>query len=246
MVWRVLIGPLAIVAGGCAVAYAATAPGAPGPRLERRVEAPSAAPGPARPRITQHPAKLAIATTAQFGFAGREPGLRFEFRLDGGEWKRCRPPMLYAALAPGRHVFSVRAMRRSGTRGVAARFRWRLLEPRAFSVVPLANVGGLYPGAPPVALPVRIENPNPLPIVVTGLRVAATADAPGCPAAANLALVASSASGRAPLEVPAKGSVSLPTPGVSAPTIQLRDLPVNQDACQNAQFPLRFSGSAHG
>jgi hypothetical protein len=38
----------------------------------------------------------------------------------------------------------------------------------------------------------------------------------------------------------------LPAVGVAAPTIQLRDLPVNQDACQSASFPLSFSGSARG
>jgi hypothetical protein len=33
---------------------------------------------------------------------------------------------------------------------------------------------------------------------------------------------------------------------VSAPRIALRDLPVNQDDCKGAQFPLAFSGEAHG
>lgn len=249
MVWRVLIGLLAITAGFGAVAYAATAPGGRASGSERRadvVRAP-AAPRPARPRITQRPAKLAVATSAQFGFSSREPGVRFECRLDGGGWKRCRAPVLFAALAPGRHAFSVRAVSRVGVRGLASRFRWRLLEPQAFSVVPLrADVGALYPGAPPLAVPVRIENPNPVPIRVTGLRIAVTGDVPGCAAAENLALAAASVTAAKPLAVPAGGSVELPRPGAGAPTIQLRDLPVNQDACQNARFPLRFSGSAHG
>ncbi len=62
----------------------------------------------------------------------------------------------------------------------------------------------------------------------------------------NLALSGSSASSSAPLMIPARGWVSLPAPGVSAPAIRLLDLPINQDACKNAQFTLAFHGSAHG
>jgi len=122
-----------------------------------------------------------------------------------------------------------------------------LLEPRTFSIAPrLAGLGTLHPGAPPIPLPLVIENPNPVPIFVTSLRVSVLADPAGCAGAENLALSQAGASGAMPLEVPAGGSVSLPATGVSAPTIQLRDLPVNQDACQNARFPLEFSGSARG
>lgn len=249
MAWKVLVGLLLIAAAFSAVAYAATAPGGRAGGSDRRadpVRVP-AGPRPARPRITQRPAKLAIASTAQFDFAGRGP-VRFECRLDGGAWKRCRPPLQLTALAPGGHVFSVRSVTRAGgVRGAASSFRWKLLEPQAFSIVPLrGDVGPLYPGASPLAVPVRVENPNPVRIYVTGLRVGVSADAPGCPAAENLAFGDAGVSAGAPLAVPAGGSVELPAAGPAAPTIQLRDLPVNQDACQSARFPLRFTGSAHG
>jgi hypothetical protein len=122
-----------------------------------------------------------------------------------------------------------------------------VLEPKEFSIVPrLSGLGALYPGAPPQLLPVTIVNPNPVPIFVTGLAVSATVDPNGCASAENLSLVASSASSATPVEVPANGSVSLPAPNASAPSIQLRDLPLNQDACQGARFPLSFSGEARG
>jgi hypothetical protein len=73
-----------------------------------------------------------------------------------------------------------------------------------------------------------------------------TGDPEGCDSADNLELTQSSASSSAPLRIPARGSVSLPAQGVSAPSIRLRELPVNQDACQRAHFPLAFSGEAHG
>jgi hypothetical protein len=200
-----------------------------------------------RPAITEHPNRVATSTIARFGFSAGQRIQRFQCRLDGREWQACRAPVAYAKLAPGDHAFSVRALGRRGRHGPAARFRWRLLEPKDFSIVPqLAGLSPLYPGAPSVPLPLTIANPNPVPIRVTSLQVAATADPPGCTSAANLVLVHSSVSSARPLRIPAKGSASLPAPNASAPAIQLRDLPVNQDACQNALFPLAFSGKARG
>jgi len=200
-----------------------------------------------RPKITQHPNKLATSTTARFGFAVRVRDLRFQCRLDGRSWRVCRTPIVFTRLVPGDHAFSVRALDRRGRHGRATRFRWTLLEPKDFSIVPqLANLPRLFPGAAPVSLPLTIANPNPVPIRLISLRVAATADAPGCASAANLELIDSSVSSATPLKVPAKGSVNLPAAGVSSPAIQLRNLPVNQDACQGAQFPLAFTGTARG
>jgi hypothetical protein len=201
----------------------------------------------ARPMITRHPKKTATTPRARFDFIVREPNLRFQCRLDRREWQPCRTPVVFKQLSPGRHSFSVRAVGRRGRRGPAARFRWRLLEPKGFSIAPrLADLSLLYPGAPPVSLPLTIANPNPAPIRVTALHVAVTADPKGCPSAANLTLAPAGVSSAAPLRVPAGGSVTLPAGSAAAPSIQLRDLPVNQDACQGVRFPLSFSGRARG
>ncbi len=202
---------------------------------------------PPKPNITQHPETPVTSTTARFGFTDRAPGVRFECHLDRKRWKRCRTPTVFTALAAGGHSFSVRALDGRGRRSPVTRFRWKLLAPKAFSITPrLSNLGPLYPGAPAVALPLAVTNPNPAPIFVTSLRATATTDPLGCTSAENLAIYRSSASGSEPLEVPAGGSVSLPAQGVSPPAIQLRDLAVNQDACQNAQFSLAFTGKARG
>jgi hypothetical protein len=194
-----------------------------------------------------HPDKLATSTSAKFGFAVRGSKPRFQCRLDGRAWTACQAPVTYSKLTVGGHSFSVRAVGARGRRGKVARLRWRVLEPMAFSIQPqLAGLGPLYPGAPAQALPLTIANPNPVPIFVTNLQVRAAADPAGCASAENLVLSGSSASSAAPLKVPAGGSASLPAPGVSAPSIALRDLPVSQDACQRAQFPLSFSGTARG
>jgi hypothetical protein len=239
----VLSGAIGAVACLGAIAYAAAPRDATGPGTARQ----TASAQLPRPVLTERPAKVATSTTARFGFSAGQHALRFQCRLDRREWQACRAEIVFTKLVPGEHSFSVRVLGRRGRHGPATRFRWRLLEPKEFSIVPrLAGLSPLYPGAPPVSLPLTIANPNPVPIRITSLRVAAAADPQGCTSAANLELIHSSASNLRPLRVPAKGSVSLPAPGASAPAIQLRDLPVNQDACQNAQFPLAFSGKARG
>jgi len=237
---------LAAVAGLATVAYAASPHGSrPGsaPIAERSRGSVSLP----KPKISTHPEAVSPSTSAKFGFSakGRKPS--FQCRLDKRAWSTCRSPLILNKLAIGTHKFSVRTAGKSGAHSKAAGFSWRVLEPKDFSISPqLSNLVALYPGAAAQTLPVTITNPNPVPILVTSLEVRATADPAGCSSGENLLLGAAGVSASKPLTVPANGSASLPAPGIAAPTIFLRDLPVNQDACQNAQFPLTFSGKARG
>jgi hypothetical protein len=245
---RTMRGVLAVLAGITglgAVAYAA-APQGPTPGSTPKTERSQGAGSLPRPKITMHPNKLATSASARFGFtASGKP--RFQCSLDGRAWSGCQSPLTFRKLAVDSHSFSVRAATARGKHGKATRFGWRVLEPKDFLIQPqLTGLGALYPGAPAQALPLAITNPNPVPIFLTSLQVKATADPAGCASAENLVLAGSSASSTAPVKIPAGGSVSLPAPGTSAPSIQLRDLPVNQDACQRTQFPLAFSGTARG
>lgn len=240
---KALIGLIGIGACFAGVAYAATHHRAGNGGPDRRTRS-----GPLpKPALSEHPDAQSPSTRARFGFTARRPGARFECRLDRARWRTCSSPALFAGLAVGRHRFSVRAVDRQGRHGEAAEFRWTVLAAKGFSIAPdLSGLSALYPGAPPLALPLTVQNPNPAPILVTGLRVSVGAGPVGCASADNLALGQSNVSPSAPLEVPARDSVRLPAHGVLPPTIQLRDLPVNQDACQDAQFPLEFTGSARG
>jgi hypothetical protein len=244
----VLLALLAAIVGLGAVAYAATpkkqdpTPGS-APKPERSQGAGSLS----RPKITMHPEKLATSTNAKFGFTVRSGKPRFQCRLDGRPWSACQSPAGFSKLAAGSHSFSVRSVGPRKTHSKTARFRWQVLEPKDFSITPqLGGLGALYPGAPAQVLPLTITNPNSVPILVTSITVSATAGPPGCGSAENLILTGAGASSASPIEVPANGSIILPGPGGSAPTIALRDLPVSQDACQRAQFPLAFSGTARG
>jgi hypothetical protein len=120
-------------------------------------------------------------------------------------------------------------------------------RPEGFSIVPrLSRLPDLYPGAPPVALPLRLVNPNSVPIIVTSLTASVRRSPAGCPSSRNLELIPSSASSRRPLRIRALGSARVPGRRITAPSIRLRNLPVNQDACRHVRLPLLFTGSAHG
>lgn len=119
-------------------------------------------------------------------------------------------------------------------------------RPEGFSIsVGEGAIEPLYPGAPPQGIPLTLTNPRDLAIFVTSVTVAVSGSPVGCDSATNLSLTQSDVSSAAPVEVPAHSSVTLPAQGRSAPTIQLLDLPVNQDACKNAQLPLSLTGTSH-
>ncbi|HEX4305207.1 MAG TPA: hypothetical protein VHZ54_04165 [Solirubrobacterales bacterium] len=197
--------------------------------------------GSASLRIVDHPHTVTIHHTARFRvLAAGEPTLRC--RLDQGRAQPCAASVVYRHLRAGDHRFLVAA--RGGRRTVRADFGWRVIEPMPFEVEPRpAEVGPLFPGAAPLPIRVVITNPNPVAISVTALRVGASGGAPACDPATNLALTSPDL-GAARLRIPAHGSLTLPSATVPAPTIALRELAVDQDACQGASFDLSFTGSA--
>ena len=105
--------------------------------------------------------------------------------------------------------------------------------------------GALSPGGPALTIPLTLFNPNPVAIYVTSLSVTVASSPEGCAAEENLRLVQSDVSAEKSVIVPGDSAVTLPVQGVSAPTIEMLDLPVNQNACQNVTFPLKYTGSAH-
>jgi hypothetical protein len=118
-------------------------------------------------------------------------------------------------------------------------------ESRSFSIRTAGSGGELYPGGPPETIPLTLYNPNDEPLYVTSLAVAVSKSPAGCEGASNLRLTQSSASAEQPVILPANGSVTLPAQGATAPTVQLLELPSNQDSCKGVTFRLRYSGNAH-
>jgi hypothetical protein len=263
---RALVALAAAIACFGGVAYAASISEQSRPHGKKDKQPPRKQDqGPPQPRFIEVPPDGGVDPDSQFRFhvaapeqqgAGPGPGpvgpsperwRRFECRLDGSEWDGCASPYLPRGLEPGEHSFAVRALNRRGLGGQVARYRWALLEPKEFSVEPLAgSLDELMPGAPAQPLPVRITNPNPAPIEVTSLTVAVSPEPSACPADPNFEVTASSLSPAAPLTVPAGGSASLPTAGATAPAVAMRELPIDQNACQGATVHLDFSGEARG
>jgi hypothetical protein len=63
-----------------------------------------------RTTILKTPKRRSRSNTARFEFESDEPGSRFLCRLDGKPFDLCRSPKRYKRLAPGRHLFEVRAI----------------------------------------------------------------------------------------------------------------------------------------
>jgi len=221
---------------------------------------------PPRPLFLEVPPAIAVGSGFQFRFhvapppqAGATPGSvqppsspppsprGFQCRLDAGRWTRCSSPLRLGRLDPGDHSFAVRALNQRGEDGPAAHYSWSGVEPKEIAIEPqVGSLEPLMPGEPPQQLPVRIVNPNPAPVEVTGLTVFVSPDAPGCAGDPNFAVTPSSLSPAAPLTIPAGDAASLPNAGATAPTLALRELPVDQNACQGTDVHLYFSGEARG
>lgn len=215
-----------------------------------------------RPTITAKPFKRTWRTHARFAFSDSRPGVRFQCSLDRSRFRSCVSPTRYRGqLARGKHTFRVRALgswRRyapsrpaSYTWSVYRRRRVRRVPvvPRptgkSFSIGAAGIAGPLYPGAVPQTIGITLNNPSGVSMFVTSLSVTVSSGPAGCDSARNIGLLQADVSSVAPVEIRAHGSVTLPAQGRSAPTIQLLNLPVNQDACQSANFQLSFTGSAH-
>jgi hypothetical protein len=81
---------------------------------------PTVTPAPAAPDVTAPATSLRrtrinqAARKATFKFASGEPGSTFSCKLDRRRFRRCTSPKAYRKLAPGRHVFRVKARDRAG------------------------------------------------------------------------------------------------------------------------------------
>jgi hypothetical protein len=228
----------------------------------RLIEVPEATSSTADPQFRFHvPAQAQETSEAPSSgpAASRTPRRRFQCRLDAGGWSACSSPHRLAGLALGEHAFSVRALSREGRPGPDAEYTWVVAEAveesspgpvertagMPFSIEQAEPLEPLFPGEGAQQIPLRISNPNPVPIEVVALIAEGASAGPGC-APENFTLVPSNASPEAPLVVPAKSALELPSAGVSAPMVGMLDLPVNQDACQGAQVEVLLSGEARG
>ncbi len=205
---------------------------------------------PPAPAIASKPDATTTARSATFAFADAEHGARFLCRRDGARFNWCSSPESYSSLSLGSHRFEVEAIDAVGNTSAPTGYSWTIAKTVETSGKPFTVTGNASgPLAPGVsrALAVTVANPNNVAIEVTVLTatVAVGSSKAGCDGPANLALTQSNVSATNTLTIPANGQVALPSGAIGAPTVLMRDLPTNQDACKNASFTFTYSGSAH-
>ncbi|HTA06459.1 MAG TPA: Ig-like domain repeat protein [Solirubrobacteraceae bacterium] len=206
---------------------------------------------PPVPIITAHPQESTTLRSASFSFGDAEHGVSLLCRRDGARFARCTSPTSYASVSLGTHTFQVQAQDAVGNTSTTASYSWTVAkEVKEVAGKPFTVTGGASgPLAPGItrALTIVLTNPNNVAITVTALSasVAAGSSKSGCDGPSNLQLTQSNFSTSNTLTIPANGQVMLPSGSVSAPQVQMLDLPVNQDACKGASFTFTYSGSAH-
>jgi hypothetical protein len=234
-----LLGVLGLLACG---AYAVQA---------ARTDKKAARTSPTAPRIVAHPAAVTTSSTARFVVrAARLAGLRCKLDVSGE--RACARRVVYQRLGLGTHHFGVRVRGHRGRASRVRRFAWRIVEEQTGLSVTLpgdegpTNASGpeLYPGAPGRTIALRLTNPNGYPIFVTSVTVAVTDTPAGC-GRENFDVTQPGVSDARPLPVSASSSITLPAGDVSAPSVRLLDLPVNQDPCKSVRVGFDATASAH-
>ncbi|MFY9586170.1 MAG: hypothetical protein WAT66_01805 [Actinomycetota bacterium] len=197
--------------------------------------------GPPTPAFTQVPPDPSPSTEATFAWTDAATNVTFQCSLDNGAWQSCTSPgtISVATTGNGQHQFAVRAVDSTGKTSGNATYSWKVNKIGfTFSG---SVLGLLTPGAwKPIAI--TITNPNNWTIYVTALNASVTSSPSTCPGSTNIEFIQSPISASHTVAVPANGTA--PIPLADRPQIRLKNLPVNQNACQGASFGLLYTGTA--
>jgi hypothetical protein len=148
-------------------------------------------------------------------------------------------------VVPGVYRFTVSG---SALLASASASAYLIVQPQQFPNFPISGNADrvLAPGVTAL-LNLSLTNPFSSPMSVTALGVSVTGtNQTGC-ATNNYAVT--QYSGPYPLVVPANSTRTLQQLGVPSsqwPTVAMLDLPVNQNACQNATVNLAYTGTGNG
>lgn len=201
---------------------------------------------PAQPVIgsSNLPASPTNSTTAGFTYTDSRPAVSFLCSLDSAAFSSCPATgITYSNLGNATHTFRVEARSGNGPTSSVASFSW-VVANQTFPISGSLTTP-LAPGVPPQALNLTVTNPYSFTMKVTAITVsvASTSNNSGCGAASNFRTTNYSGSG---FTVPAGLTQTMTAAGVPAsqlPTVQMIDLPTNQDACQGVSINLTYNGT---
>ncbi len=210
---------------------------------------------PSAPTHIAGPRSATYSHQARFLWRAPQLPVRgFRCRLDRRSLTRCQSGIVYRHLRAGWHSFTVLAMDGDGhlVAGVGnlgaapPSWRWRIM-PSTGGVTVAGNAASpLYPGAAPSRLDLIIFNHRDAPVLVKHLTVTIkTVEAPHNSASSKCtsADFAARAYGGPPFLAPV-GTSTLRKDRVPErlwPTLQMLDLPVNQDGCAEARLKLAYN-----
>jgi hypothetical protein len=203
---------------------------------------------PPAPTFTATPPDPSTDASASFAWSDGESNVTYLCSEENGAFSPCSTPLTYNVQTTnnGQHWFAVEAVDAAGNVSPAASTKWKVGKGSLadFSINGNA-VGLLYPGTAARPLSVTLSNPNSTPIYVTavGGSVSGTGLPAGC--GTNSFQVTPATIPSAGVQIPANGSVTLPTQGATVPTIQMVDTHTDQTACQHATLTIAYTGSAH-
>ena len=125
--------------------------------------------------ISSGPAGSTTETGATFAFAADEAGATFSCQVDDGAFAGCSAPHAVTGLAPGAHVFRVRAADAAGNVGPSARHEWMIAAPPVVAP-PQPDPPVVDPPVvdPPKVDPPKTDPPVPAPPTVAARKGAST------------------------------------------------------------------------
>ena len=198
---------------------------------------------PPKPVIDSGPDNPNGTAISTFTFHDSEAGVGFQCEVDNSPWQYCSSPATFVVDTSSNqlHQFEVRAVDAAGNVSPVAEWDWKVDKNLGFTIqgsVP----NPMYPGSAFQYIPIALTNPQHFALKITGLTVSVGSSPAGCPGSTNLAFIQSSLSSSDSFTVPAQSTVNLPQ--AYQPQVQLKDLPMNQNACKNGTFQLSYSGTA--
>jgi len=205
---------------------------------------------PPAPVITGAPDNPTFQTQAELHFTDTEQGVTFRCQLDERAATACSGGAEYENLAVGNHCFNAVAVDGAANAGAPASVCWTIAVNNSFGISGNASAA-FYPGATPQPLDLVLTNPFSFDIKVTGVTVTIQAATtkngnpnPGCDGVQNLKVIRQFNGTVTLVKKTTSSLFQLGTPSSQYPLLQMPDLPVNQDACQNSTFRMSYSGTA--